>query len=279
MPRALVIVATYNQVPYLRRVLRGYLRQDTTDFHLTIADDGSREDTRDLIASFQEEFDARGIGFQHVWHEDDGFRKCLILNEAVRQSPPASLLVFSDGDCVPPAHFVRKHIAVHEPMSFHVAGAYRLTREQSEGIDEDAVATGAYEGMGSRANERELAKRRRKSVWGTLLRRRNRPKILGLNFAMDRGLFEALNGFDEEFRDWGVGEDSDMRDRAMRLRPRPVVKVLYGENDVYHLWHPVSKDLSRSRARRALDRPVRCVHGLARDGLARDGSAAPATSD
>ena len=263
MPRALVVLATYNQVPYLERVLHGYLRQTSTDFQLTIADDGSREDTRALIDSLRPAFAERGIGFEHVWHEDRGFRKCRILNEAVRCSPPAPLLIFSDGDCIPPATFVAAHLAVHEPMSFHVAGAYRLTREQSESIDVAQVQAGAYEGMGSRANERELAKRRRKSIWGTRLRRKNRPKILGLNFAMDRGLFEALNGFDEAFEDWGVGEDSDMRDRAMRLRPRPVIKVLYGENDVYHLWHPVSKDLSRSRARRALDRPVRCVRGLA----------------
>lgn len=262
------MLATYNQVPYLRRALRGYLRQTVTDFHLTVADDGSREDTRALLEAMAPEFAARGIGFQHVWHEDDGFRKCRILNEAVRQSPAAPLLIFSDGDCVPPAHFVARHLAVHAPMSFHVAGAYRLTREQSEAIDEAVVAAGAYEGLGSPANERELAKRRRKSIWGTRLRRRNRPKILGLNFAMDRGLFEALNGFDEAFADWGVGEDSDMRDRAMRLRPRPRVQVLYGTNDVYHLWHPVSKDLSRSRARRQLARPIRCEQGLDGGGAA-----------
>lgn len=266
MVRALVVIATYNQVPYLARVLRGYLRQTTTDFHVTVADDGSREDTRALLERFAPAFQAAGIGFQHAWHEDLGFRKCLILNEAVRQSPAAPLLIFTDGDCVPAASFVAQHLAVHEPMSFHVGGAYRLTQAQSEAIDEDAVARGAYEGIESPANLRELAKRRRKSIWGTLLRRKNRPKILGLNFAMDRSLFEALNGFDEEFTDWGIGEDSDMRDRAMRLRPRPPVKVLYGRNDVYHLWHPqpATKNHSTSLDRRKLARPVRCVHGFVR---------------
>ncbi len=263
MPGALVVIATYNQVPYLRRVLAGYLRQDTTDFQVTVADDGSREDTRELVESFVPRFAERGIVLQHVWHPDEGFRKCRILNEAVRHSPPAPLLVFTDGDCVPPAHFVAKHLAAHEPMSFHVAGAFRLTREQSEAIDEETVAAGSFEGSGSAENHKELRIKRRKSIWGTRLGRRNRPKILGLNFAMDRGLFEALNGFDEAFADWGVGEDSDMRDRAMRLRPKPVVKVLYLENDVYHLWHPISKDLSKSRARRKVKRPVRCEQGFA----------------
>jgi GT2 family glycosyltransferase len=262
MPRALVVVATYNQVPYLRRVLRGYLRQTSKDFHLAVADDGSREDTRELVAAFVPEFAAQGLTLQHVWHEDDGFRKCKILNEAVRQSPLTELLLFTDGDCVPPAHFVERHLAAHEALSFHVAGAYRLSRECTEGLDEDAVAAGTYEGLGSAENLRELRTKRRKSIWGTRLGRRNRPKILGLNMGFDRALFEALNGFDEEFTDWGVGEDSDMRDRAMRLRPKPRVKVLYMQNDVYHLWHPVSKSLANSRARRRLDRPVRCSHGL-----------------
>jgi glycosyltransferase involved in cell wall biosynthesis len=262
MPRALIIVVTYNQAPHLRRALRGYLRQTTRNFHLTVADDGSREDTRELLETMAPEFAAQSVGFQHVWHEDRGFRKCTILNEAVRRSPAADLLIFTDGDCLPPARFVERHLNAHEPMSLHVAGAFRLTREQSEAVDADAVARGTYEGIGSAENRRKLGKKRRQSIWGTRLGRRNRPKILGLNMAFDRQLFEALNGFDEEFVDWGVGEDSDMRDRAMRLRPKPRVKVLYTANDVYHLWHPISKDLSRSRARRKLDRPVRCVRGL-----------------
>lgn len=263
-PHAVVVVTTYNQVPLLRPALRGYLRQTTTDFHVTVADDGSREDTRAFLEEIAPEFEARGIGFQHVWHEDRGFRKTRILNEAIRLSPRAPLLIFTDGDCVPPAHFVETHIEVHEPMSFHVAGAYRLDRETSAALDEAAVDAGRYEGLGLPENRRELRKKARQSRWGTRLGRRNRPKILGLNMAFDRGLLEALNGFDEAFEDWGVGEDSDMRDRAMRLRPKPRVKVLYTRNDVYHLWHPVSKDLSASRRRRATDRPVRCVKGLER---------------
>ncbi|HIG04401.1 MAG TPA: hypothetical protein EYQ08_01515 [Planctomycetes bacterium] len=68
----------------------------------------------------------------------------------------------------------------------------------------------------------------------TLLRLKNRPKVLGLNMAMDRALFEDLNGFDEKFVGYGL-EDSDLRDRAMRRSPRPRVVNLYGEKDVYHL--------------------------------------------
>jgi glycosyltransferase involved in cell wall biosynthesis len=261
-PRALVVVSAYNQLPYLRRVVAGYLRQSCTDFQLVIADDGSSDGTGAFLEARAVDLEARGIGLLHVWHEDVGFRKTKILNEAVRRSPEAPLLIFSDGDCIPPRHFVERHLAAHEDRSFHVGGAYRLDRATSEGIDEEAVETGSFEACRLPENEKELRKKARQSRWGTRFGRRNRPKILGLNMAFDRALFLALNGFDEDFADWGVGEDSDMRDRAMRLRPRPRVKVLYTQNDVYHLWHPVSKDLSASRARRAEERPLRCVHGF-----------------
>lgn len=268
MPRAaLVVVAAYNQAAYLRRALRGYLRQTNHNFAMVIADDGSSDETRPVLEGIRSELDAIGVPLAHVWQEDQGFRKTRILNEAVRQSEGEPLIIFSDGDCVPPADFVAKHIAAHEPWSFHVGGAYRLTQAVSGGLREADIDAGAYEGLGTEADRRDLRKRRRKSRWGVMLRRKNRPKILGLNFAIDRGLFESLNGFDEVFQSWGVGEDSDLRDRAMRHEPRPRVKNMYLDNDVYHLWHPVGAGGGRKQQWEYYKsaRPVRCVRGLLDD--------------
>ncbi len=264
MPDAHVILATYNQEQFLRRTVRGYLRQTRPDFHLTVADDGSGDGTAAFLQEIAPAFAERGVGFSHVRHEDDGFRKCRILNEALRRGPDAGLFIFSDGDCIPPAGFVERHLAVHEPMSFHVGGAWRLTQEQSAGVDEAAVDAGTFESLRTEKSARDIRKKRRQSIWGTRVGRRNRPKILGLNFALDRGLLEALNGFDERFASWGLGEDSDVRDRAMRLRPKPRVKVLYGTNDVFHLWHPENAGSKRAESRRYYDtpRPIRCELGL-----------------
>jgi glycosyltransferase involved in cell wall biosynthesis len=267
MPAAHVILATYNQERFLPRVLRGYLRQTTTDFHLSVADDGSSDGTAVIVQDLVPAFAARGIGLSHVHHEDRGFRKCRILNEAVRRGPAARLLVFSDGDCIPPAAFVERHRAAHEPRSLHVGGAWRLTQAQCTALDEAGVEAGAYESLRTQRSARDLRKKRRQSIWGTRLGRRHRPKILGLNFALDRALFEALNGFDERFTTWGLGEDTDVRDRAMRLRPKPRVKVLYGSNDVFHLWHPENPSERRheSRAYYERARPIRCERGLRSD--------------
>lgn len=262
-PRALVVVATYEQLPHLRCALRGYLRQTTRDFALVVADDGSGPETAAHLREVAPEFAAQGIGFRHVRHEDRGFRKCRILNEAVRQGPEAPLLVFSDGDCIPPVRFVERHVEAHEPLSFHVGGAWRLTQAQSEALTEESIDAGEYEALRTEASARDLHKKARQSRWGTLLRRRHRPKVLGLNMALDRTLFEALNGFDERFESWGLGEDSDLRDRAMRHRPRPRVKVLYTRNDVFHLWHTVGPGRrSEGMPYYRRKRPMRCEIGL-----------------
>ena len=261
-PRARVVVATYNQLPFLRRALRGYLRQTSNDFSLVVADDGSGEDVREHLRAFAREAEARGIPFEHVWHEDDGFRKTVILNEAIRRAGDEALYVFSDGDCIPPARFVERHLEAHERYSFHVGGAVRLDEAVSATVAEDDVDTGRFEQLVEAEHRRELTRLRRKSVWGVRLRRKRRPRVLGLNMAFDRALFEGLNGFDERFGGSGF-EDSDIRDRAMRHVPRPAVKILYGENDVFHLWHPRRPNANALYRRHRDDpRPWRCEQGL-----------------
>jgi len=263
-PRARVVVATYEQLPLLRLALRGYLRQTARDFSLVVADDGSGDDTARFLEGFALEAAAGGIPFAHLRHEHRGFRKTVILNEAVRRAAGEGLLVFTDGDCIPPASFVERHLAAHAPLSFHVAGAVRLSEEASARLTEADVDEGRFESLVTAADRRDLARRARKSRWGVRLRLPSRPKVLGLNMAFDRVLFEALNGFDERFLGVSHGpEDSEIRDRAMRHRPRPRVRVLYGENDVFHLWHGRTPGArGRNRPYAGFDRPVRCRKGL-----------------
>ena len=74
----------------------------------------------------------------------------------------------------------------------------------------------------------------------------------------------GINGFDERFTAVTVGEDTDLRDRAMRLRPRPRVKNLYLKTWVYHLWAPRPAHDRRhpNRAYYETARPVYCEKGL-----------------
>src|SRR5262245_38471847 len=258
---ARVIVTTFERLRWLRLALRGWARQTWRDFALTVADDGSGPETRAFVEAF-----ARSAPFavDHVWWEHRGYRRAAILNEAVRRSRGEPLLVFTDGDCVPPAGFLEGHVRAHVPRSFAVGGAYRLDEEESSGITEADVDAGRVDAMRPLRERVALLRKRWKSVAGMWLRRPDRPKVVGLNVGIDRALFDEVNGFDESFVGYGL-EATDRRDRVMATRPRPVVRVLFGRNDTHHLWHPPEQSaglhVNRDYYRRE-GRPIRCERGL-----------------
>ena len=49
MAKTSVIITTYNRPDALAAVLEGFRNQSKTDFEIVIADDGSKQDTADLI--------------------------------------------------------------------------------------------------------------------------------------------------------------------------------------------------------------------------------------
>jgi len=261
MPRrARVILATYDRPRLLRLALRAWGRQTVLDIALTVADDGSGPETAACVAEM-----ARGSPFpiEHVRHERRGFRKAAILNEAVRRAQGEPLLLFTDGDCAPPATFLERHLDAHTTRSLAVGGAWMLSEEASASLTCADVDAGRHERLGTLGQRWKQLERAWKSHYGLWLRRSRRPKAGGANLGIDRALFEAVNGFDETFVGYGL-EDSDLRDRVMASVPRPRVRILYGRNDTVHLWHPPSPTAGQglNRAYYATERPVRCLHGL-----------------
>ena len=135
-----VIVSTYDKPAWLEKVLWGYSRQDLRDFELIVADDGSGEETRRLIARFAERSD---FPIRHLWHEDQGYRRSVILNAAILAARTGYLL-FSDGDCIPRHDFVRTHLEMAEPGRFLSGGSVYLSEETSEKLTREDVLSGRF---------------------------------------------------------------------------------------------------------------------------------------
>jgi glycosyltransferase involved in cell wall biosynthesis len=133
-----VILSTYNAPRWLEKSLLGYAQQRHQDFEVVIADDGSASETADLIARLRNK---TKLSLRHVWHRDDGFRKCRILNKAVLQAR-GDYLVFSDGDCIPRADFLAVHASRAQPGYWLSGGYYKLPLATSELISLDDIATG-----------------------------------------------------------------------------------------------------------------------------------------
>ncbi len=133
-----VIISTYNQPEWLKKVLWGYESQSEANFEVIIADDGSSGETKQLIDRFK---NGSSLQIVHVWHEDHGFQKTKILNKAIEASS-TDYLLFSDGDCIPRKDFVAKHLQYREKGYFLSGGYFKLPMSISEKISEGDIKNG-----------------------------------------------------------------------------------------------------------------------------------------
>ncbi|HQA73965.1 glycosyltransferase family 2 protein [Flavobacterium sp.] len=125
-----VIITTYNSEEWLRKVLIGFSIQTFDDFEIIIADDGSTNKTKAVINEFSSVFK---YPIQHVWQEDDGFRKSEILNKAILNAKTKYLL-FTDGDCIPRNDFVAVHYKYKQKGYFLSGGYFKLPLTISNAI-------------------------------------------------------------------------------------------------------------------------------------------------
>ncbi|MCA8994925.1 MAG: glycosyltransferase [Planctomycetaceae bacterium] len=218
-----VVLSTYNSPQLLEKVLWGYELQTHAAFDVYIADDGSGQETFDLIDQFRK----RGkLRLHHVWHEDDGFRKTEILNKAIEQTSE-DYLIFSDGDCIPTPTFVADHLDAARPGHFVAATLFRMDDAPSKAVTYDDVASEQLFSV------RWL--RQHGQPWSYKLLRlglgrtagsalnRMTPTLLywaGCNASGWRKDIVAINGFDERLK-YG-GEDKEFGERLINTGIRPI---------------------------------------------------------
>lgn len=135
-PTASVIFTTYNSPEWLARTLDGFAAQSRHDFEVIVADDGSGPDTRALLDARRPELP---YALHHVWQEDDGFRKCRILNKALL-SAKADYFIVTDGDCIPRRDFVDTHLTRRKPGHFLSGGYFKLPMSTSKAVTADLIA-------------------------------------------------------------------------------------------------------------------------------------------
>lgn len=250
--RASVILATFNQPRLLALALCGYAAQTEPRFEIVVADDGSREDTREVVDAHARR---SGLAIRHVWQPHRGFWKSAALNRAVLHSRGAHL-IFSDGDCVPSRSFVAEHLAAARPNAFIVGGHVRLSERETRAVTPEQVVSGTLESLPSLRARTRLWWTHGKSLAYIALRRPRRPRLLGLNFSVDRESFFGVNGFDATYRN-SARDDSDLRNRLLLAGVQPI--SLWHRARVVHLFHPPHPERQLWRgADRYYQRPGLC---------------------
>lgn len=241
-----VILSTYNTPDRLHPTLIGYAVQSHRDFELIVADDGSTEETRQLIQAIAGQF---SIPIKHVWQEDRGFRKCRVLNHAIANTQ-ADYLIFSDGDCVPRNDFVATHVALARPDRFLSGGYFKLSAATSARVTQHDVINGRHADPrwlvdnGTPATHK-LDKLRHRG-WRIKLMNAltpTRPTWNGHNSSAWRSDALRVNGFDERMGYWA--EDREFGERLVNAGVRGL-QVRYAAICV-HLHHERPYNTEESR--------------------------------
>lgn len=270
MGKISVIATTYNQSKDLALYLKSLSRQSRSDFEIIIADDGSREDTRQVVESFKAQI--FGNRLTHLWHEDLGYRKCKILNSAIRIST-GDQLIFTDSDLILHPRFVEDHASQAEVNSVFMGRRIDLGPEVSDWVRQNEDRLFSLEFYRNILKSGFLAKNPSRGIkrafrivspfWVGVLGCKNVPDLLGSNFSIDRELLFRVNGFDES-REFYWGEDGDLFVRIRNSGAKILGRKSFAVQ--YHLWHPLRSPQPGAEAsyRKQLeDRAyTRCQKGL-----------------
>jgi cellulose synthase/poly-beta-1,6-N-acetylglucosamine synthase-like glycosyltransferase len=235
-----LVVAVYNAKRYLEYIFAALMRQSMREYEVIIADDGSGPEIGEFI-----EWSRSRLPFplQHLWQPDSGFRKNIMLNKAIAASQ-TDYLVFIDGDCVPHHEFIYDHWLNRKPNHVLCGRRVNFSRSITDRLKLEDIVNGRHEkmslrllfdGLMARSSNLEEAIRIENSLLRRLLHR-NRARILGCNFSIEKKLLERINGFNEDYQAPGLGEDTDI-DLRLKLIGAQFITLRHLAV-LYHLYHP-----------------------------------------
>ncbi len=266
-----VIVSTYNSVEWLTKVLEGYKNQTYLDYEVIIADDGSENETKELIESYQSNFP---VPLHHIWHEDKGYRRQRILNIAITKSN-FEYILFSDGDCIPRKDFVEVH-ARYAKKGYFLSGGYcKLNMDLSKKIDLDAIASEKCFDTKWLKSQSELgAKQALKIASGQTLSKLfdfitpTGATFNNCNSSAWKSDLIAINGYDERMQ-YG-GPDRELGERLVNFGIK--TKQIRYQAICLHLDHPrgykTKESLDRNlkiRSQTKADKLVWTPYGIKKD--------------
>lgn len=258
--KATVIIAFYKRLDFLEKIFEGLRNQSLMGFEVVVAEDDNSLMTGDFLSGI-----GQGLPFpvKHVSHEDKGFRKNKILNDALKLAE-SEIILFLDGDCIPHRHFVKqycRHITRGTAyFGRRVMLGERFTRKflSNKGIRSLHFLSLLF--SDSKKVEECLY-----LPWYSGTKNEYRG-IWGCNWGVSRQDIFDVNGFDEDYIQASVGEDNDIEWRlslhGIRFSPAKHKAI------VFHMYHKENynydatlSNLALFEEKKALLR-VRCLNGL-----------------
>jgi glycosyltransferase involved in cell wall biosynthesis len=238
---ATLIISFYQKIEQLKLVLAGLEIQSFKNFEVIIADDGSQKEVVDEINKIISNFP---LNIMHVWHEDAGWQKNVILNKAITQAH-SDYLIFTDGDCIPHHKFVEEHFNYRNKQTILAGRRVNLSLQVTKKLSVENIKKKKLQKQYIPILFFHKILRKSKNIEnGLYIRSRflrkfinNKPNkgLLGSNFSVYKNDLLEINGFDERYKHPFVGEDTDLE---YRLKKNGVtLKTVKHIAIQFHLYH------------------------------------------
>jgi glycosyltransferase involved in cell wall biosynthesis len=253
-----LIITTYNRKDALELVLMSALRQSVLPDEIIVADDGSKEDTQQLVRKLASE---SKIPIIHCWQEDNGFRLAAIRNRAIAQAR-FDYMIMVDGDMILHRHFVKAHLRNAAPQRFLQGSRILLLEDLTQKVLQEKRIDFSFFAAGLKSRFNGLYAPLLAPLFSYKLT--NLARTRGCNQSFWKKDVFTVNGFNEDFIGWGR-EDTEFMVRMINSGFYCYKMKLEGFG--YHLYHPESSKMMLPQNQKILDdaitsRSQRCIHGI-----------------
>jgi glycosyltransferase involved in cell wall biosynthesis len=240
-PKTSLVISTYNWPEALNLCLKSVRSQHILPDEVIIADDGSTKTTQILIENLKKDFPVPII---HVWHEDIGFRKSLIINKSVKRAT-GDYLIFTDGDIILHPCFVKDHLHFIRKDFFVQGSRGLITNTKTEKIIQTGDIKLNFFSSGIQHRENII----RCKLLSFLIKAdpTSSEHIIGCNYAFWKNDFIGANGFNNDIQGWG---HEDIEYAARLINNGVKRKKIKFQAICFHLHH---KFLSRDKVNKNME--------------------------
>lgn len=225
--RMSLIITTYNWKEALNVVLKSITKQTILPDEVIIADDGSRNDTKELIEQWEKIFP---IPLIHSWQEDKGFRLAKSRNKAISKAT-GDYIIMIDGDMVLSKKFIEDYKR-NAKKGYFIQGGRVVTdiHCSKKIINDDYLPSLFSKGLKNRKNC--ISNKILSKIFS--YERNNDKSTRGCSMGFWRKDLIEVNGFNIDFVGWGR-EDSEFVIRMLNSGKKRL--YLKFAAVAFHLYH------------------------------------------
>lgn len=258
-----LVVTVYDKYEYLYCVLKSLEQQTYKDFEIIIAEDCEKEEMLEKIKKWKKEF---SFIIKHVSQEDIGFRKNMILNKALKICDGKNIIII-DGDCLLHKKFIENYKKYFD-QGYDVVFGRRC--ELSELLTQKILENNGTYKIRLLDLIFPYSKAWTEVIYFPFMLnlKKRKLRLLGSNMGFTKKIIFKINGFNEDYVGAGVGEDSDLQWRFLKVN----AKYKASKNTLvqYHLYHGREKRKASENGWEILKRTSEANEWFTRNGITKE---------